>query len=186
MAPTMDVDENDKAKDESPAKTTTKAARPKPTTNPSASSESAAVHPDMALAQDIHRLTMVRHGKLSADDAAAIAGCAPEALLERVMGRVGTGGKGLEEALKELEKRSLRDSAGQAQISDASFGVENLTDPSDRGSQSRKDKFLGMFSKKQEGVADVNKTSSFIETYFKNDTSMEQFIKLAEAAVGLM
>jgi len=32
--------------------------------------------------------------------------------------------------------------------------VENLTDPSDRGSPSKKDKFLGMFSKKKDGSFD--------------------------------
>ena len=102
MAPTMDIDENDKAKEE-PAKTT--ATKPKKNVTPSASSESAAVHPDMSLAQDIHRLTMISNGKLSVEDATAIIGCNPEELLEKVMTRVGTGGKSLDDATKENEAK---------------------------------------------------------------------------------
>lgn len=98
----MDIDENDKAKEE-PAKTT--ATKPKKNATPSASSESAAVHPVMSLAQDIHRLTMIHNGKLSVEDATAIIGCKPEELLEKVMTRVGTGGKSLEDATKENEEK---------------------------------------------------------------------------------
>eukprot|EP00571_Detonula_confervacea_P016682 CAMPEP_0172309772 /NCGR_PEP_ID=MMETSP1058-20130122/10618_1 /TAXON_ID=83371 /ORGANISM="Detonula confervacea, Strain CCMP 353" /LENGTH=471 /DNA_ID=CAMNT_0013022455 /DNA_START=166 /DNA_END=1581 /DNA_ORIENTATION=+ len=98
----MDIDENDKAKEEPTKKTTTTATKPKKI-NPSASSETASFHPDMSLAQDIHRLTMIHNGKLSLEDATAIIGCKPEELLEKVMTRVGTGGKSLEEAMKENE-----------------------------------------------------------------------------------
>lgn len=107
MAPT-NIDENDKAKDETPTKATnktTKAIKPKKMSTPSASSESASIHPDMSLAQDIHRLTMIHNGKLSVEDATAIIGCKPEELLEKVMDRVGTGGKSLDEAVKENEKK---------------------------------------------------------------------------------
>jgi hypothetical protein len=55
----------------------------------------------MALAQDIHRLTMIHTGKLSVADATAILGCKPEELLEKVMRRVGTGGKSVAEATKD-------------------------------------------------------------------------------------
>eukprot|EP00584_Thalassiosira_punctigera_P023656 CAMPEP_0172575622 /NCGR_PEP_ID=MMETSP1067-20121228/137303_1 /TAXON_ID=265564 ORGANISM="Thalassiosira punctigera, Strain Tpunct2005C2" /NCGR_SAMPLE_ID=MMETSP1067 /ASSEMBLY_ACC=CAM_ASM_000444 /LENGTH=485 /DNA_ID=CAMNT_0013368273 /DNA_START=126 /DNA_END=1583 /DNA_ORIENTATION=+ len=105
----MDIDENDKAaKDaEAPAAKTTTATKPKKNApgTPSASSESASVHPDMSLAQDIHRLTMIHAGKLSVDDATAIIGCKPEELLERVMRRVGTGGKSVEDAMSENERK---------------------------------------------------------------------------------
>eukprot|EP00585_Thalassiosira_rotula_P008693 CAMPEP_0196134708 /NCGR_PEP_ID=MMETSP0910-20130528/3542_1 /TAXON_ID=49265 /ORGANISM="Thalassiosira rotula, Strain GSO102" /LENGTH=473 /DNA_ID=CAMNT_0041394699 /DNA_START=127 /DNA_END=1548 /DNA_ORIENTATION=+ len=99
----MDIDENDK-KDETPTKKT-KAIKPKKMSTPSASSEGASFHPDMPLAQEIHRLTMIHNGKLSVDDATAIIGCKPEELLEKVMSRVGTGGKSLEEAMKENEAK---------------------------------------------------------------------------------
>ncbi|KAL9190191.1 hypothetical protein ACHAXT_007402 [Thalassiosira profunda] len=99
MAPKMDIDE------EEPAKEETTAPKPKKAAAPSASSETASPHPDMALAQDIHRLTMVHAGKLSAEDATSIIGCTPEELLEKVMARVGTGGKSLEEATKANEAK---------------------------------------------------------------------------------
>jgi len=99
----MDIDENDKAKDE-PTKKTTKATKPKKI-NPSASSETASFHPDMSLAQGIHRLTMIHNGKLSVEDATAIIGCAPQELLEKVMTRVGTAGRSLEEAMKQNEAK---------------------------------------------------------------------------------
>lgn len=99
----MDIDENDKA-GEAPKKTTT-ATKPKKMSTPSASSETASAHPDMSLAQDIHRLTMIHAGKLSAEDATAIIGCEPRELLEKVMSRAGCGSKSLEEAMKENERK---------------------------------------------------------------------------------
>lgn len=96
----MDIDENDKEAKDEPAKTT-KATKPKKIVTPSASSESASFHPDMALAQDIHRLTMSHNGKLNVQDATAIIACKPEELLEKVMTRVGCGGKSLEVVMKE-------------------------------------------------------------------------------------
>eukprot|EP00579_Thalassiosira_antarctica_P000561 CAMPEP_0201875002 /NCGR_PEP_ID=MMETSP0902-20130614/7105_1 /ASSEMBLY_ACC=CAM_ASM_000551 /TAXON_ID=420261 /ORGANISM="Thalassiosira antarctica, Strain CCMP982" /LENGTH=476 /DNA_ID=CAMNT_0048401971 /DNA_START=163 /DNA_END=1593 /DNA_ORIENTATION=- len=101
----MDIDENDKAKEEPTKTKTTTATKPKKKPTASASSESASVHPVMSLAQDIHKLTMIHNGKLSAEDATAIIGCKPEELLEKVMTRVGTGGKSLEEAMKENEAK---------------------------------------------------------------------------------
>lgn len=101
----MDIDENDKDAKEEPAKKTTTATKPKKKASPSASSESASVNPDMSLAQDVHRLTMIHNGKLSTDDATSIIGCKPEELLEKVMTRVGCGGKSLEEAMKENEAK---------------------------------------------------------------------------------
>lgn len=103
----MDIDENDKeVKDDEATKTTsTPKPKKKKDAGPSASAETAYFHPDMSLAQDIHRLTMIHAGKLSAEDATAIIGCKPEELLEKVMNRVGTGGKSLDEAMKENEAR---------------------------------------------------------------------------------
>ena len=48
---------------------------------------------------------VIHNGKLSVEDATAIIGCKPEELLEKVMNRVGTGGKSLDEAVKENEKK---------------------------------------------------------------------------------
>lgn len=50
---------------------------------------------------------MIHNGKLSVDDATAIIGCTPEELLEKVMTRVGTGGKPLEDAMKENAKKNI-------------------------------------------------------------------------------
>lgn len=108
MAPTMDIDksaEEDATAKSSSTTTATVAATKKKVNNPSASSETASLHPDMALAQDIHRLTMIHTGKLSVEDATLIIGCTPQELLEKVMTRVGTGGKSLEEAMKENEAK---------------------------------------------------------------------------------
>jgi phage gpG-like protein len=68
----MDIDKPDtSAEDAATAESTTTTAaatnpkkKKKSSNNPSASSETASLHPDMALAQDIHRLTMVQNGKL--------------------------------------------------------------------------------------------------------------------------
>lgn len=110
----MDIDENDKeAKGTEPAKSAApKSKKADKAATPSASSETSSPHPDMSLAQDIHRLTMIRAGKLTADDATAIIGCKPEELLERVMRRVGTGGKSVDDAMKENE-RKYKPSGGQ-------------------------------------------------------------------------
>lgn len=113
MAPIMDIDKPDTSAEEAAtAKSTTTTAvatNPKKkknsSNNPSASSETAALHPDMALAQDIHRLTMVQNGKLSIKDATSIIGFSTQELLEKVMARVGTGGKSLAEAMKENESK---------------------------------------------------------------------------------
>jgi hypothetical protein len=119
MAPTMDIDKTDTSAEEedAAAKSSTAAAAAVTTANskskkksgsnnPSASSETASLHPDMALAQDIHRLTMIHTGKLSIDDATtSIIGCLPQELLDKVMARVGTGGKSLEEAMMENEAK---------------------------------------------------------------------------------
>ncbi len=109
----MDIDKPDtSAEDAATAKSTTTTAsattpkkKKKSNNNPSASSETASLHPDMALAQDIHRLTMVQNGKLSIEDATSIIGVSTQELLEKVMARVGTGGKSLEEAMKENESK---------------------------------------------------------------------------------
>lgn len=107
----MDIDNPDTSLVEDNATAKSKAINPKSkkksgtNNNPSASSETASLHPDMALAQDIHRLMMVHNGKLSSDDATSIIGCSPQELLEKVMARVGTGGKSLEEAMKENEAK---------------------------------------------------------------------------------
>ena len=96
MAPSMDIDDNVDKK----SKSTTAA---KKVGTPSASSEEASPHPDMSLAQDIHRVMMVHCSTLSVEDATAIIGMDPTALLDKVISRVGTGGKSVEEAIKENE-----------------------------------------------------------------------------------
>src|SRR5210317_892113 len=100
MAPSMEIDDN---ADKSKSAATKKKVAPGGT--PSASSESAAAYPDMALAQDIHRVTMVHNSTLSVEDATAIIGMDPKALLDKVISRVGTGGKSVEEAMKENEAK---------------------------------------------------------------------------------
>ena len=116
MAPTMDIDKPDAAAEEnapnevaekSDVSGTSPKKNKKGGSNPSASSDTAPLHPDMALAQDIHRLTMIHTGKLSVEDAKSIIGCSPQELLERVMARVGTGGKSLEEAMKDNEAKYM-------------------------------------------------------------------------------
>ncbi|KAK1748517.1 26S proteasome regulatory subunit RPN7 [Skeletonema marinoi] len=98
MAPSMDIDDNVDKK----SKSTTAA---KKVGTPSASSEEASPHPDMSLAQDIHRVMMVHSSTLSVEDATAIVGMDPAALLDKVISRVGTGGKSVEEAIKENEAK---------------------------------------------------------------------------------
>jgi len=99
MAPSMDiVDDNVDKK----SKSTTAA---KKVGTPSASSEEASPHPDMSLAQDIHRVMMVHSSTLSVEDATAIIGMDPAALLDKVISRVGTGGKSVEEAIEENEAK---------------------------------------------------------------------------------
>mmetsp|Transcript_11092 Transcript_11092/g.22045 ORF Transcript_11092/g.22045 Transcript_11092/m.22045 type:complete len:476 (-) Transcript_11092:1204-2631(-) len=99
MAPSMDiVDDNVDKK----SKSTTAA---KKVGTPSASSEEASPHPDMSLAQDIHRVMMVHSSTLSVENATAIIGMDPAALLDKVISRVGTGGKSVEEAIKENEAK---------------------------------------------------------------------------------
>ncbi len=100
MAPSMEIDDN---ADKSKSAATKKKVAPGGT--PSASSESAAAYPDMALAQDIHRVTMVHNSTLSVEDATAIIGMDPKELLDKVISRVGTGGKSIEEAMKENEAK---------------------------------------------------------------------------------
>lgn len=96
----MDIDGADK-QEEKPVKKAKVAAA-----QASASAESAAPYPDMALAQDIHRLTMIHAGKLSVDDATSITGTKPEDLLERVMLRVGAGfSKPFDDVIKENEEK---------------------------------------------------------------------------------
>mmetsp|Transcript_1302 Transcript_1302/g.2324 ORF Transcript_1302/g.2324 Transcript_1302/m.2324 type:complete len:483 (-) Transcript_1302:213-1661(-) len=132
MAPTMDIDENDKANDDA-TKTTTTAAKPKKaSTTPSASAEGASIHPDMSLAQDIHRLTMIQNGKLSVEDATAIIGSTPEELLEKVMTRVGTGGKSLEDAIKENEAKHKPTGSGEGEKSDAEKKENEDETPSEK------------------------------------------------------
>lgn len=80
---------------------------------PSASSESASPHPDMSLAMSIHRLHMVSDGKLSVDDATSIIGMSPIALLEKVMKRVGTGGKSLDEAMTANHAKYIKVEKGE-------------------------------------------------------------------------
>ena len=80
----------------------TKAPQKKNVT-PSASAESASLHPSMSLAQSIHRLTMLHTGKLSAEDAKQLFD--PEALLKDVMKTVLAGDKSVSEAVQENEKR---------------------------------------------------------------------------------
>lgn len=92
----MDIDDN--ADNKKSKKSTAKKAVVVGT--PSASSEEASRHPDMSLAQDIHRVMMVHSATLSVEDATAIIGMDPTALLEKVISRVGTGGKSVEEAIK--------------------------------------------------------------------------------------
>jgi hypothetical protein len=101
----MDIDKSAEEDGTAKPSSTTTAATKKKVNNPSASSETASLHPDMALAQDIHRLTMIHAGKLSVEDATLIIGCTPLELLEKVMTRVGTGGKSLEEAMRENEAK---------------------------------------------------------------------------------
>ena len=99
----MDIDENKSATTTATASAKKAAAKPKKRKKvaaPSASSESASAHPDMSLAQDIHRLVMVHDGKLNVEDASSIAGTSTSELLERVMSRVGTGGKAVEDAMR--------------------------------------------------------------------------------------
>jgi len=98
MAPSMDIDDNVDKK----SKSTTAA---KKVGTPSASSEEASPHPDMSLAQDIHRVMMVHSSTLSVEDATAIIGMDPAALLDKVISRVGTGGKSVEEAIEENEAK---------------------------------------------------------------------------------
>eukprot|EP00577_Skeletonema_sp_RCC1716_P014463 CAMPEP_0113414468 /NCGR_PEP_ID=MMETSP0013_2-20120614/24030_1 /TAXON_ID=2843 ORGANISM="Skeletonema costatum, Strain 1716" /NCGR_SAMPLE_ID=MMETSP0013_2 /ASSEMBLY_ACC=CAM_ASM_000158 /LENGTH=474 /DNA_ID=CAMNT_0000301321 /DNA_START=132 /DNA_END=1556 /DNA_ORIENTATION=+ /assembly_acc=CAM_ASM_000158 len=98
MAPSMDIDDSVDKK----SKSTTAA---KKVGTPSASSEEASPHPDMSLAQDIHRVMMVHSSTLSVEDATAIIGMDPAALLDKVISRVGTGGKSVEEAIKENEAK---------------------------------------------------------------------------------
>lgn len=98
MAPSMEIDDSVDKK----SKSTTAA---KKVGTPSASSEEASPHPDMSLAQDIHRVMMVHSSTLSVEDATAIIGMDPAALLDKVISRVGTGGKSVEEAIKENEAK---------------------------------------------------------------------------------
>mmetsp|Transcript_12079 Transcript_12079/g.18033 ORF Transcript_12079/g.18033 Transcript_12079/m.18033 type:complete len:475 (-) Transcript_12079:99-1523(-) len=98
MAPSMEIDDNVDKK----SKSSTAA---KKVGTPSASSEEASPHPDMSLAQDIHRVMMVHSSTLSVEDATAIIGMDPVALLDKVISRVGTGGKSVEEAIKENEAK---------------------------------------------------------------------------------
>eukprot|EP00577_Skeletonema_sp_RCC1716_P014616 CAMPEP_0113430532 /NCGR_PEP_ID=MMETSP0013_2-20120614/33060_1 /TAXON_ID=2843 ORGANISM="Skeletonema costatum, Strain 1716" /NCGR_SAMPLE_ID=MMETSP0013_2 /ASSEMBLY_ACC=CAM_ASM_000158 /LENGTH=474 /DNA_ID=CAMNT_0000319381 /DNA_START=118 /DNA_END=1542 /DNA_ORIENTATION=- /assembly_acc=CAM_ASM_000158 len=98
MAPSMDIDDSVDKK----SKSTTAA---KKVGTPSASSEEASPHPDMSLAQDIHRVMMVHSSTLSVENATAIIGMDPAALLDKVISRVGTGGKSVEEAIKENEAK---------------------------------------------------------------------------------
>ena len=102
MAPSMEIDDSVDKKSSTAAKVGT----------PSASSEEASAHPDMSLAQDIHRIMMVKSSALSAEDATAIIGMDPTALLEKAMRRVGTGGKSVEEAIKENETKYNNNKAG--------------------------------------------------------------------------
>lgn len=99
----MDIDENKSTTTTATAPAKKALAKPKKkkkVATPSASSESASTHPDMSLAQDIHRLVMVHDGKLSIEDASSIAGTSTSDLLERVMSRVGTGGKAVGDAMR--------------------------------------------------------------------------------------
>jgi len=98
MAPSMEIDDNVDKK----SKSSTAA---KKVGTPSASSEEASPHPDMSLAQDIHRVMMVHSSTLSVEDATAIIGMDPAVLLDKVISRVGTGGKSVEEAIKENEAK---------------------------------------------------------------------------------
>ena len=98
MAPSMEIDDSVDKK----SKSTTAA---KKVGTPSASSEEASPHPDMSLAQDIHRVMMVHSSTLSVEDATAIIGMDPAALLDKVISRVGTGGKSVEEAIEENEAK---------------------------------------------------------------------------------
>ena len=143
MAPSMDIDENDKATKSEPA-TTKKVPPKKKLTTPSASSETASIHPDMALAQDIHRLTMIHAGKLSTEDATAIIGCKPEELLERVMSRVGTGGKSLEDAMKENEAKYKPSGEGEDSkaADDAAAKKDEKSDESDETKSADKEPLL--------------------------------------------
>jgi len=99
----MDIDENKSTTTTATAPAKKALAKPKKTkkvATPSASSESASPHPDMSLAQDIHRLVMVYDGKLSIEDASSIAGTSTSDLLEGVMSRVGTGGRAVGDAMR--------------------------------------------------------------------------------------
>jgi hypothetical protein len=114
MAPSMDIDDDnaDKSKSKKAATQGT----------PSASSESASLHPDMSLAQDIHRVMMVHNSALSVKDAAAIIGMDPTALLEKVICRVGTGGKSVEEAIKDNESKFAKKDEDAAEGKSAAAG----------------------------------------------------------------
>eukprot|EP00804_Cyclotella_cryptica_P031162 CCRYP_011756-RA/>CCRYP_011756-RA protein AED:0.31 eAED:0.31 QI:287/1/1/1/1/1/3/1172/463 len=113
MAPTMDIDE------------TNSQPKKKTHTSPSASAESASPHPSMSLVQDIHRLVMVHSGKLSKEDACQIMGMEPEALLKIVMDRVGTGGKSVQDAIKDNEERLKHKTEGGETAAAAEKGAED-------------------------------------------------------------
>lgn len=123
MAPAMDIDENDTTTKATTTTTTTTKA-PKKLGTPSSSAENASPHPNMALAQSIHRLTMYHTGKLSKEDAAEIMGMEPEELLERVMSQVGTGGKSVADVIAEGEKKLKAKVDGE--FGDAKKDVEEV------------------------------------------------------------
>ena len=67
--------------------------------------------------------------------------------------------KATKKAQKEVEKKSQQDSSmGQAQISEASFGIESL--PSEPSKEKKKGGFLDKFRKKKDD-GDPNRTGSF-------------------------
>jgi hypothetical protein len=124
MAPSMDIDDNADKKSTTTAK--------KAVGTPSASSEEASPHPDMSLAQDIHRVMMVHSSALSVEDATAIIGVDPAALLDRVIRRVGTGGKSVEEAIKENEAKynnSKTDTEAKKEEKDSDKTLEEEDEP---------------------------------------------------------
>lgn len=98
MAPSMEIDDNADKKSTTTAKNVG---------TPSASSEEASPHPSMSLAQDIHRVVTIHSSALSVEDATAIIGMDPAALLDKVFRRVGTGGKSVVEAIKENEAKYI-------------------------------------------------------------------------------
>lgn len=89
---------------------------------PSASAESASLHPSMSLAQSIHRLTMIHTGHLSKQDATSICGIDPDALRNAVLRQILSGDKSIAEAIQDSQSRIQLLKEGQITSIDSDEG----------------------------------------------------------------